>query len=112
MRLLPGREDYRLHLAQVYLRQRDYAKARALLGPIAVSSRQGLQADAKRLLGALDEVLEPEASDATAASFAPPSASFAPYLSVVVREPAPARPRPLFRTIESIPKWNRPWKSP
>ncbi len=99
VRLLPGREDYRLHLAQVYLRQRDYPKARALLGPIAVSSRQGLQADAKRLLGAVDGVLEPEASDAPAASFAPPSASFAPYLSVVVREPAPARPRPLFRTI-------------
>ena len=93
VKLLPGREDYRLHLAQVYMRQHDDEKARALLGPIAAASRQGLQADAKRLLGSLSEGLKSEPLDAQ------PPASFAPTLSVVERESAPARPRQNLRTV-------------
>ncbi len=98
--LLPGREDYRVHLAQAYVRQREYAKARALLRPIATSSRQGLQADARRLLAGLPEGQASETPDETVpVSSAPPPDSVAPNLSVVRRESAPARPRPLYRTI-------------
>jgi tetratricopeptide (TPR) repeat protein len=100
VRLLPGREDYRVHLAQAYVRQHEYAKALALLRPIAASSRQGLQADARRLLAGLPDVQESEIpNEALSVPAAPPAASFAPSLSVLRREAAPATPRPLFRTI-------------
>ncbi len=100
VRLLPGREDYRVHLAQAYVRQHEYAKAQALLRPIATSSRQGLQADAKRLLAALPEVQPSEMTDETLpVPDEPAPVSFAPNLSLLRRESAPARPRPLLRTI-------------
>ena len=52
--LLPGREDYRLSLAQVYMRQAEYGKAQNVLGPIAAwSPRAEAKAAARDLLGHL-----------------------------------------------------------
>ncbi len=55
---LPGRDDYRLNLAQVYLRRNEFTKARALLGPIAASSPSPAQkASARQLLGQAAEMM-------------------------------------------------------
>jgi tetratricopeptide (TPR) repeat protein len=52
--LAPSREDYRIHLAQVYLRQREYAKAQALLGPLSAYAAHADNRDvARQLLGEL-----------------------------------------------------------
>jgi tetratricopeptide (TPR) repeat protein len=52
--LQPGREDYRLNLAQIYLRQENVAKTQALLGPLAASSpRPEVKARAREMLGEL-----------------------------------------------------------
>lgn len=51
---LPGREDYRLNLAQIYLRQENEAKVQEMLGPIAAASPSSEnKAKAREMLGAL-----------------------------------------------------------
>ena len=51
---LPGREDYRVNLAQVFMRQREFARAQALLGPVAAASpTPEFKAAARELLGQL-----------------------------------------------------------
>ncbi len=48
---LPAREDYQLHLAQVYMRQANFPKAQALLGPVVAASRNPeYRESARRLL--------------------------------------------------------------
>ena len=54
--LLPGRDDYRLRLAQVFMRQGKFVKARAMIEPIAAASPDPAQREAARqLLGELAE---------------------------------------------------------
>jgi tetratricopeptide (TPR) repeat protein len=54
--LLPGRDDYRLRLAQVFMRQGEFVKARAMIEPIAATSPDPAQREAARqLLGELPE---------------------------------------------------------
>jgi hypothetical protein len=72
---LPGREDYRFNLAQIYLQQEDEAKVQEMLGPIAAASPiADNKAKARQMLGALAatraarEARQAELSAATAAS--------------------------------------------
>jgi tetratricopeptide (TPR) repeat protein len=54
---LPGREDYRLNLAQIYLHQENEAKVQEMLGPIAAASPSAAnKARARQMLGALASI--------------------------------------------------------
>ncbi len=56
---LPGRDDYRLYLAQVYMRRGELAKAQATLGPIAaMSADAATKASARELLGRLAGMMQ------------------------------------------------------
>ena len=62
---LPAREDYKLHLAQVYMRQANFSKAQALLGPIVAGSRSPeYRESARRLLGVIADLRGAKASGA------------------------------------------------
>jgi tetratricopeptide (TPR) repeat protein len=84
---LPGREDYRLNLAQIYLRQENDAKVQAVLGPIAAASPSAdNKARARTMLGTLatmraarEERLAAQPADSTppAAGGGTPAASSA-----------------------------------
>ncbi len=51
---LPGREDYRFNLAQIYLRQENEAKVQQILGPIAAASPSaGNRTRARQMLASL-----------------------------------------------------------
>ena len=73
--LLPGREAYRYHLAQVYMRKKQYSEAQALLGPLAARTGE-TRVQAREMLGVLTqlknaEVGSPPLSSAGAAPPAP-----------------------------------------
>jgi tetratricopeptide (TPR) repeat protein len=73
VKLLPGREDYRLHLAQVYLARKEREKAQALLGPIAAGSpNAGYKSQARTLLGQLSAIQNRPALDAISSLGEPP----------------------------------------
>jgi Flp pilus assembly protein TadD len=60
---LPAREDYQLHLAQVYIRQANFPKAQALLGPVMAASRNPeYRESARRLLGVIADLQAAKAS--------------------------------------------------
>jgi Flp pilus assembly protein TadD len=62
---LPAREDYQLHLAQVYMRQANFSKAQALLGPLMAASRSPeYRESARRLLGVVADLRAAKASGA------------------------------------------------
>jgi tetratricopeptide (TPR) repeat protein len=67
---LPGRDDYRFHLAEIYIRQRDFPKAQAVLDPIAAASPNAVtKARARQLLG---HVAQQMGAAAAARDAAPP----------------------------------------
>jgi Flp pilus assembly protein TadD len=100
---LPGREDYRLNLAQIYLRQEKEAKVQEMLGPIAaVSPSSANKAKAREMLGALARLraareerlaAQPVDSAPPAAGGGPPAASSA---ETGTRE---AEVTPIYRVI-------------
>ena len=51
--LIPGREDYRFHLAQIYMRGQHFEQAQALLGPLAASPDPTQSSQAREVLGRL-----------------------------------------------------------
>jgi tetratricopeptide (TPR) repeat protein len=86
---LPAREDYQLHLAQVYMRQADFSKARALLGPLVAASRDPeYRESARRLLGAVADLqaagAQRQAAAAAAASSDPTATGQPPAGSVTL----------------------------
>jgi tetratricopeptide (TPR) repeat protein len=106
---LPGREDYRLHLAQVYMRERDFSKAQELLGPVAAASPfADLKAAARQLLGQLAAMKNADlgreqmaASAVAAAGDRPPSAE-AGASSEATAIPVYRRPGEDERRLEGI----------
>ncbi len=86
---LPAREDYQLHLAQVYMRQANFSKARALLGPLVAASRDPeYRESARRLLGAVADLqaagAQRQAASAAAASSDPTATGQPPAGSVTL----------------------------
>jgi tetratricopeptide (TPR) repeat protein len=101
---LPGREDYRIHLAQVYMRRADFTKAQDLLGPIAAASQTAEQkALARQLLGQLSDMIrratpgDAPAGAASPAGAAPPDADTTS--AAADKRPPEAAVTPVFRTI-------------
>ena len=74
IKFIPGREDYRLHLAQVYIRTKQFEQAQALLGPIAASLEGTQRAQARDLLGRLADMKNADTASRTITSFGEPSA--------------------------------------
>jgi tetratricopeptide (TPR) repeat protein len=65
-RLAPSREQYRLLLAQALLRQREFARATAYLGPLMASGRSAeTRSDARRLLSEMADLRTRAASGTT-----------------------------------------------
>jgi tetratricopeptide (TPR) repeat protein len=75
IRLIPGREDYRFNLAQVYMRGQQFEQAQALLGPIAASPDATQSAQAREVLGRLATMKNAAATARAVSSLqaAPPS---------------------------------------
>jgi tetratricopeptide (TPR) repeat protein len=84
---LPRREDYRLHLAQVYLARRDFAKAQSVLGPLAASSPDAATKErARQLLGRMADMRIAAAARNDPATTSPPQGGAATLT-------------PLYRTV-------------
>ena len=93
---LPGREDYRLNLAQIYLHQENEAKVQEMLGPIAAASPSAdNKARARTMLGTLARLraAREERLAAQPADSAPPAASSA---DTGTNEPAVT---PVYRVV-------------
>ena len=75
IKLIPGREDYRFHLAQVYMRMRRFDEAQALLGPIAASREAAQRERARQMLAQLATMKTVPAAPSTITSFDAPSTS-------------------------------------
>jgi FimV-like protein len=74
--LIPGREDYRFYLAQVYMQGNELDQAQALLGPLAASPDAAQRAQARELLGHLAAIKNAAAvSRAVTSQEAPPPSS-------------------------------------
>ena len=75
IKLIPGREDYRFNLAQVFMRGQQFEQAQALLGPIAASSDATQSAQAREMLGRLAAMKNAAATSRAVSSLqaAPPS---------------------------------------
>ena len=67
VQLDPSREDYRILLAQALMRQGEFEKATALLGPlVAAGGTPEVRADARRVLGDLGDIRAARQAGATA----------------------------------------------
>src|SRR5688572_1067068 len=103
--LAPSREQYRLFLAQAYLRQRDFAKATSQLGPLVGSGRDPqIRQQAREMLGRLAEMKnQPAAAAAPAAPTAEELAALASLSRLAGGSASPGappgtrRPGPTFR---------------
>ena len=117
VQLMPGREEYRLMLAQVFVRQGQTARATAELGPLMASgSRPEIRERARFMLGDMAERQQsaadtqrdvaqrssagarPEASASGAGPAASPGSRFQPDLRRV--GPGETRVRGIFRSVE------------
>jgi tetratricopeptide (TPR) repeat protein len=99
LELLPGREDYRFNLAQVYLRGQQFDQAQALLGPLAASPDPSQRAQARELLGRLAEMKNATAVGSAVNSLQqPPPPSSTDASTDSGRPPAgPGKLVPLYR---------------
>jgi len=103
--LAPSREQYRLFLAQAFMRQRDFTKASNQLGPLVASGRDPqIRERARELLGRVAEMKnQPAAAAAPAAPTAEELATLARLSRTAGRTESPSappgtrRPGPTFR---------------
>ena len=104
IKLIPGREDYRFNLAQVYMRGQQFEQAQALLGPIAASPDATQSAQAREMLGRLATMKNAAATARAVNSLqaAPPSpASYDPSAAAGAASTGAANYVPLYRkTLE------------
>jgi hypothetical protein len=103
---LPGREDYRLNLAQIYLHQENETKVQEMLGPIAAASPNAEnKAKARQMLGALAntraqrEARQAELAAARALPAAPASPAGATAPAATDPKPQEVEATPVFRPI-------------
>ena len=97
---LPGREDYRLNLAQIYMEQENEAKVQEMLGPIAAASPSAdNKARARRMLGSLAAARAAREARQVElpASPAPPAGGTTP--AAADERPPDAVATPFFRVI-------------
>jgi tetratricopeptide (TPR) repeat protein len=103
-RLAPSREQYRLFLAQAYVRQRDFTKATNQLGPLVASGRDPqIRSQAREWLGRVAEMKA--RPPAAAAATAPTAEDLAALASLSragtagspISPPGTRRPAPTFR---------------
>jgi len=98
--LLPGREDYRLHLAQIYMQQENVAKAQAVLGPIAAASPSvGNKTLARQLLGQMADMQNAKAARETAAAGSAPSSADGRSVAANDGPPPGGGRQALYRTV-------------
>jgi tetratricopeptide (TPR) repeat protein len=104
IKLIPGREDYRFNLAQVFMRGQQFEQAQALLGPIAASPDATQSAQARELLGRLAAMKNAAAAARAVNSLeaAPPSpTSSGPPAATGTDTTGAAKYRPVYRkTLE------------
>ncbi len=100
IRLIPGREDYRFNLAQVYMRGQQFEQAQALLGPIAASPDATQSGQARELLGQLAAMKNAAATAGIVGSLgAPPPPPSSPGPPTATGQPTtgPGNLVPLYR---------------
>ncbi|HET9271701.1 MAG TPA: tetratricopeptide repeat protein, partial [Vicinamibacterales bacterium] len=104
VKLAPSREQYRVFLAQAYLRQREFTKASNQLGPLVASARSPqIREQARDLLGRLVTMQQRAAAPAAAptaeqlASLAALSRSAESTAPPADRARTPSRPGPTVR---------------
>jgi len=98
VRLAPSREQYRLFLAQAWMRQREFAKATGQLGPLLASGRDPqIRTRARELLGTIGNMQSRPAASAPQAA-EPPSAEQLATLAALSRAADTGGPPPVRAT--------------
>lgn len=101
----PGRDEYRMLLAQALLRQDAFERVVALLGPLLAAGRTAeTREEARRLMAATVERRAARAAGAAASAplAAPPPAADAGLATAVPPDPAPPAPRDDVSRLSSL----------
>jgi tetratricopeptide (TPR) repeat protein len=94
-RLAPSREQYRLFLAQAWIRQREFTKATGQLGPLLASARDPqIRSQARELLGRVGEMQNRPATPPAAAAPGAPTADQLAALATLSRTATAGGPPP------------------